>query len=182
MRCNNNLLINFMNKTWQLFSLFLIAVGTLSCSTKPHALDQNHRYIVNDYYLQKEDYFTTYFLIKWDEEKQMSNKVVNEPIRSIAWKKNTIFIQTDRIDFLSIDTSKPLPRFLQNSTTQTDIEQLEFTFMEPHQAWEELINERANRGKWVQLIIGLTVIVTLAAGAIWMVKQLKSAEEFRDVG
>ena len=160
-------------KNWLLMAFAALFVLTGCDSEKASSsLGMNYREIMNGYHLQKEDYFTEYYLVKVDEDGSV-DKVLPEPVDAITWKGDNIYVSAGTVAYLRINTAKPLPKFLQNSTTEASGESLDFELMKPHQAWERLLSQANNRGKYMQFIIGITVIVVLVFAIKQLLKHLK---------
>ena len=162
---------------WFFFGIFLLSVGTVftSCQSSQDPRDApTVRVIDGSYYLQKVDYFSEYYLVKYDDEKGTMERVIDERIQLIDWKKDHIYVTTARIDFLDIDTREPLADAFQNSTTSDVGTRTDFQLKEPHQAWEILLKKSGNQSKYYQFIVGITVITVLAGAVIYFIRLNKT--------
>ncbi len=160
------------------FVVLIVTVGTTflsSCTSSDDVRENpNYRIIEGNYYLNKVDYFSEYYLVQYNEETQLMEKVFDEPIQLIDWKKGYIYITTPRIDFLEINTGSATPEFLKNSTTEPTASHSDFTLKEPHHAWEILLKKSGNKSKYYQMIVGFTVIIALVAALLYILKMAKS--------
>lgn len=152
--------------------LFLF-VGSIfsSCQKSNDPRDaENIRAISGNYYLQKADYLTEYYLVKYNSDTKSMERINTKPLQLIDWKGNHIYITTERIDFLDINTKEAIPKSLQNSTTEEVAMRTNFQLKEPLIAWEILYKKSSGNSKYYQIVIGLTVISFLAFTVIYFIR------------
>ena len=161
--------------TLQIILILFVGSVFYSCQKSNDPRDaENIRVISGDYYLQKADYLTEYYLVKYNSETQSMERVNTKPLQLIDWKGNHIYITTERIDFLDINTKEALPESLQNSTTEEVATRTNFQLKEPLIAWEILYKKSSGNSKYYQIVIGLTVISFLAFTVIYFVRLNRS--------